>query len=146
MKSWIKSATLMVALVLWSAALAPAQSYGAAQRGRMYNTATEATFKGTVEDVRQGARGQMMGTHLTVKTDEGTREIALGPAAFIESKGFSFAKGDLVEITGSRVTMGGMEFFIAREVVKDGKTLTLRDKDGRPEWTGRGAGRRGRRP
>ncbi len=63
-------------------------------------------------------------------------------AAFVSDKGFSFAKGDAVEVTGSKVTLTGKEYVIAREVVKDGKTLTLRDKNGIPEWAGQGKGRR----
>ena len=79
-----------------------------------------------------------MGTHLTVKAGDETREVMLGPANFITGKGFAFAKGDSIEVTGSKITMGAMEFVIAREVVKDGKTLTLRDKTGTPQWAGKG--------
>jgi hypothetical protein len=82
----------------------------------------------------------MMGTHLTVKAGDETREIALGPSKFIAGKGFSFSKGDSVEVTGSKVTMGGTGYVIAREVIKDGKTLTLRDKSGTPQWAGSGMG------
>jgi hypothetical protein len=99
------------------------------------------TLKETVESVTQATRGQMIGTHLTMKVGEETREVMLGPSQFIASKEFSFAKGDSIEVTGSKVTMGGAEYFIAREVVKDGKTLTLRDKSGTPQWAGRGMGR-----
>jgi hypothetical protein len=121
----------------------------AQQKGRgmmMYNTGSETTIKGTVESLDQGNQGMMMkmgmgmGTHLTVKTAEGDVQVMLGPTRFITDKGFSFAKGDQVEVTGSKVNMGGSDYFMAREVVKDGKTLTLRDKGGRPEWSG-GAGR-----
>lgn len=121
-------------------ALASAQTPGRA--GRMYDPATETTFKGTVEAVTQQTHGQMMGTHLTVKEADETREVMLGPANFITGKGFAFAKGDSVEVTGSRITMGVMKFVIAREVIKDGKTLTLRDKTGTPQWAGKGMGRR----
>ena len=109
---------------------------------RMYDPASETTLKGTVEAVTQQARGQMMGTHLTIKTAEETREVMLGPAQFITSKGFAFVKGDAIEVTGSRITMGAIEFVIAREVVKDGKTLTLRNKTGTPQWAGARMGRK----
>ena len=46
-----------------------------------------------------------------------------------------------MEVTGSKVTVSGKEYVVAREVVKDGKTLTLRDKTGIPAW----AGQRGKR-
>ncbi len=112
---------------------------------RMYNPSTEKTIKGVIEDVTAASRGSMMmGTHLSVKTADGLATVALGPASFISSSGFKFAKGDSVEITGSQVTMGGAEWIIAREVIKDGKTLTLRDKDGNPKWAGGMMGRGGR--
>lgn len=107
----------------------------------MYNPKTETVIKGTVEDVTQATRGMMTGTHLTVKTADGNMTFMLGPSSFITDKGFSFAKGDQIEVTGSKVTIEGADSLIAREVVKDGKTLTLRDKDGIPQWS-RGAARR----
>ena len=108
----------------------------------MYDPATEITLKGTIEVVTDNSRGRMMGTHLKVKAGEETREVMLGPSSFTAGKGFSFAKGDAIEVTGSKVTMGGTEYIIAREVVKDGKTLTLRDRSGTPQWAGTGMGRR----
>lgn len=116
----------------------------------MYNVGSETTIKGTVESVDQGTQGMMMkmgmgmGTHLTVKTAEGENQVMLGPSNFISGKGFTFAKGDEVAVTGSKVTMAGSEYLIAREVVKGGATLTLRDKEGRPKWSGGKAGRGGR--
>lgn len=125
-----------------SAVVAAAQGPHAGKNMRMYDPATEVTLKGTVEAVNQQTGGQMMGTHLTVKAGDETHEVMLGPANFVASKGFTFAKGDSVDVTGSKITMGAMEFVIAREVVKDGKTLTLRDKTGTPQWAGTGMGRK----
>ena len=140
MKILVKSISLAAGILL-SVMLASAQGPNARKNMRMYNPATETTVKGTIEAVMQPTRGQMMGTHLTVKAGDETQEVMLGPSNFIASKDFSFAKGDSVEVTGSKVTMGGAEYVIAREVVKDGKTLTLRDKSGTPQWAGRGRGR-----
>lgn len=142
MKPIIKSINLAIGAMLLSVALAPAQTLTAGKAGRMYDPATETNLKGSVEAVTQNARGQMMGTHFTVKVGEVTHDVMLGPSSFISSKGFSFAKGDSIEVTGSRVMMGGTEYVIAREIVKDGKALTLRDKSGTPQWAGSGMGRR----
>ncbi len=136
----VSRSCLYVAMVLLAALPASAQSPG--KRSRLYDPATETTIKGNVEQVTQPSRGRMSGTHLFVKTDAMTVEVALGPAAFVSDKGFSFAKGDAVEVTGSKVMLSGKEYVIAREVVKDGKTLTLRDKNGIPEWAGQRKGRR----
>ena len=143
MKYRVDRIIVATATILLSAVLVSAQGPGPRKGTRMYNPATEATLNGTIEAVTEGARGQMMGMHLRVKTPDGAREVMLGPSQFIASKHFSFAQGDSVEVTGSKVTMGGSEYVIAREVVKDGKTLTLRDKAGTPEWAGKGMGRKG---
>jgi len=134
MKSVVKITSLAVGALLLSVALASAQGPKAGKHMRMYDPATETTLKGIVEAVTEPASGRMMGTHLTVKVGGQTREIMLGPTKFIASKEFSFAKGDAVEVTGSKVTMGGTTYIIAREVIKAGKTLTLRDKSGTPQW------------
>lgn len=102
-----------------------------------YDVSSETTITGTVQDVLQPRRGRMMGTHLIVRTATETIEVHVGPSDFVTNQGFSFAKGDAVEILGSKVTIDGKEALIAREVTKDGKTLTLRDKTGRPLWAGR---------
>lgn len=141
MKIRFINASLAAGALLLSAVLASAQG-PRAHKNRMYDPATETRLKGSVEAVTQQASGQMMGTHITIKTADETREVMLGPAKFITGKGFAFAKGDAVEVVGSKITMGAMEFVIAREVFKDGKTLTLRDNTGTPQWAGSGMGRR----
>jgi DNA/RNA endonuclease YhcR with UshA esterase domain len=61
----------------------------------------------------------------------------LGPTNFLTQKGFTFAKGEQIEVTGSSVKYNGADAVIAREVKKGDKTVTLRDKKGVPEWAGR---------
>ena len=49
--------------------------------------------------------------------------------------GVAFKADDEIEITGSKVKLDGADMTLAREVVKkDGDTLTLRFKDGKPAW------------
>ena len=102
-----------------------------------YDASTEVTISGTVQDVLHPQMGRMDGTHLVLKTETETIEVHLGPSNFVSDKGFTFAKGDSVQVLGSKVTIGGNQAVLAREVTKDGKTLTLRDKTGRPLWAGR---------
>jgi hypothetical protein len=110
---------------------------GRGRGGRFYNPATETTVKGTVEEVKtmRGRRG-WGGTHLDLKTESGTFDVHLGPSAFIAGKNFKFAKGDQIEVTGSKVKFDGHDEIIAREVKMDGKVLTLRNAQGIPEWSG----------
>jgi len=104
---------------------------------RRYDVKTEITVKGTVDDVQQftGRRG-MDGTHLMLKTDTETLDVHVGPTSFLADKKFSVAKGDQVEVTGSKVKVGGADVLLAREITKDGSTVVLRDSQGRPQWSG----------
>ncbi len=108
-----------------------------------YDTKTEATLGGTVEAVEivtppgRGRRG-LGGTHLTLKTDKETLEVHLGPTAFLRDQQAEIAKGDAVEIVGSRVVIDDETVVLAREVKKGGRTWTLRDASGRPLWAGQG--------
>ena len=94
-----------------------------------YEVSSETTITGTVEDVLQPHMGRMMGTHLIVKTATETIEVHVGPSDFVTKEGFTFAKGDSIQVLGSKVTIDGKEALISREVTKDGKTLTLARQD-----------------
>jgi hypothetical protein len=80
-----------------------------------------------------GAGGAL---HLAVESDGKPVEVHVGPAWFVEQAGMAFARGDVVEIAGSAVELGGNRVLIAREVRKGGKTLTLRNGRGIPAWGG----------
>jgi len=124
--------------------LATAQSAPAGrQRSPMYDVKTETTITGTVESVENitgtGGRGRGMGgTHLVVKTEKDSVEVHVGPTAYLAEKGITLAKGDTLEILGSRVTIDDETLLIARQIKKGGNTWTLRDASGRPAWSGRG--------
>jgi hypothetical protein len=125
--------------------LAAAQSAPAGRQGSMmYDAKTETTITGTVENVENitgtGGRGRggMGGTHLVLKTDKDSVEVHVGPTAYLAEKGITLAKGDRLEILGSRVTIDNETFLIARQIKKGSNTWTLRDASGRPAWSGRG--------
>lgn len=132
MKNWYIS----LAIATLAALIAFGQNPGA---GRIYDPTTETTIRGDVDKVTEPSRGEMSGTHLFIKSDGATLEVAVGPSAFVKGKGFTFAAGDTVEVTGSKVTVSGKQYIVAREITKQGKTLTLRDKNGMPAWAGKGA-------
>ncbi|MEJ2008869.1 MAG: DNA-binding protein [Acidobacteriota bacterium] len=138
MKS-LKRVSLVAGVTLLSLLVLPfayAQQ-GPGQGGRMYNPATETTVKGTVEKVKTvTGRHGWNGTHLTLKAEGKSIDVHLGPSSFMKEKGFTFAKGNQVEVTGSKTEYAGSEVLIAREVKKDGKTLVLRNAQGIPEWSG----------
>jgi hypothetical protein len=108
----------------------------------VYDPKTETTITGTVESVENitgaGGRGRrgMGGTHLVVKTEKDAVDVHVGPTAYLTEKGITLAKGDRLEILGSRVTVDNETFLIARQIKKGGNTWTLRDASGRPAWSG----------
>jgi hypothetical protein len=124
-------------------ALVAARTLGAPGGSRpKYDPKTEETLRGTVQAVTEHAgRGYGSGVHVTLRTESSTEEVHLGPAAFLRESGLELAKGDAIEVVGSRVKGSQGEYVIAREVRKGGKTVTLRDADGVPVWSG-GGGRR----
>jgi DNA/RNA endonuclease YhcR with UshA esterase domain len=130
-----RSKLFAVAAVLAVSVAALAQ--GPSPRRRRYDPKTEITVKGTVEDVQQyTGRHGMTGVHLILKTDSSTLDVHVGPSAYISQQHFSFAKGDSIEVVGSKITLRGTETLLAREITKDGKTLVLRDAQGIPQWAG----------
>ena len=104
------------------------------QGSRLYDPSKEVTVSGTIEDVQQIPHGRMTGIHVLLKTASEKVDVRLGPSFFICNQGFSFAKGDEVEVLGAKAKVGGSDVVIAREVTKGGKKLTLRDASGRPLW------------
>lgn len=120
-------------------------------------TAIEVSITGTVEEVElvsapQGSVGrppppmcgicplEQTGTHISLKTVDGTMVVHVGPAAYLESQNFSLTQGDEVTVTGSKVHQGA-NFLIAGEIKKGDRVLELRDANGFPLWWGLGSGR-----
>jgi len=121
---------LVIASVLISSA------YLRAQAGPKYDVATEAKLKGIVADLRLPEKGNNKDiAHLSLKTGTDTLDLYLCPKSFMDDMGVSFAKGDEIAVTGSKVKDGDADMILAREVVKGTDTLVLRDAKGNPVWT-----------
>jgi hypothetical protein len=90
----------------------------------------------TVTEIREVPRSSPLdGLHLIVKAESETLGVYLGPADFIKQFEISFAKGEEVQITGSKVKLaGGASIVLAREVRKGDSTLYCRRKSGEPNW------------
>jgi|tagenome__1003787_1003787.scaffolds.fasta_scaffold19928436_2 hypothetical protein len=102
-----------------------------------YDPKTELTLKkAVVQDVKEVtlSNGQNR-FRLIVKVGTDTYEVCLCPKGFLEMMDSSFAKGDEVDIIGSKVQDGENTIVLAREVVKGNNTLVLRDKNGEPVWS-----------
>ena len=103
-----------------------------------YDLKTEAKMKGVVEELRLPSKGsEKQAAHLLVKSATDTFDVYLCPESFLKDMGFTFAKGEEISLTASKVKEDVGELFLAREVVKGTDTLVLRDDKGGPVWNWR---------
>jgi hypothetical protein len=105
----------------------------------MYDAKTETTFAGAIQEVKEvpGTR-RGTGTHLIVKGETETQEIHVGPTWYLNQQKYSFAKGDQIEVLGSKVKYQGADIIVARQIKKGGSTWTLRNEQGIPLWSRQG--------
>lgn len=127
-----KALILMMALAV-AAAVAQGPGRGRGM-GANYDPSTETKLTGTIEQIKTMDSMCQTGTHVVIKTNEGTTEVALGPAQFLKDQSVTLNKGDRIEVTGAKTATRMGEFLIARQVVVGSKTLTLRDEKGVPAW------------
>lgn len=136
---------IIAAFIVWVASPLAAAQRGMNQNMPQYDPKTEVTIKGTVDEVQKqmmhtppgrGTMAGMGGTHLKLVTEKGTMDVHLGPTAYLDDKKFTVNNGDVVEIRGSLVKIGGNEAVIAREVTKGSEKVVLRDANGIPLWSG----------
>ena len=127
----------VAALLLSLPALAAPDRAGPPGRpGRVHDPATVQTVSGEVLEVRTHERQGGRGVHLRLSTAEGPVDVHLGPAWWLEKQPVQVAKGDKVEVTGSRVAVEGRPALIAQAVKKGEAELSLRDAAGVPAWSG----------
>lgn len=101
-----------------------------------YDVSKEVKIKGTIEDVKEMSMGKgEAGVHLMVKTATEIIEVRLCPSGYLKDFEVAFAKGQQVEVTGSRVKVDDKEVILVREIVQGNNTVTLRDTKGTPVWT-----------
>jgi len=132
----IKLLTLVCVLGVSVPPLSAQMGRGPGKGARHYNPATEITVKGVVEEVMQttGQRG-WAGTHLELKTDQGVYNVHVGPSNYLAAHQITLAKGDNVEVVGSRAKVRGEDALIARQITKGSNILMLRDEQGFPKWS-----------
>jgi len=95
------------------------------------------TIEGTIKDVSvfYPDGGAAPGTRLDVKTKDGESvTVDAGPRAFAAQNAIEFKLDSKISVTGSRTKVDGESVIMASEIRLDGKTLKLRDSQGKPEW------------
>ena len=124
--------TCGVALMPWLGASAALL----AQSGALtYDRTEEVTVSGTIlHVVSLAAPDGAVAVHLDFKTSDGMLNVHVAPAMFIGQENFWFFADDRLDVVGVKTFIDGNNAFIVRSLKKDGKTLTLRDSDGKPAW------------
>jgi hypothetical protein len=135
-KLWTTVFVVSLAALVSRPALAQ-KGMGGTKGSPQYDPKTEVTVNGTVEEVKEypSRSGWRTGQHVTLKTDTGSLDVHLGPTDYWKKNGFELAKGDSIEVTGSKIKVDDAEVVLAREVKKGEKTVTLRNAQGVPAWS-----------
>ncbi len=130
---------LLMALVIPGLAFAAGGPPGTrGGRARTFDKATVTTVTGQVTEVHRFAARRGDGIHVDLKTADSTFDVHLGPADYLDHHALSIAKGDTLEVTGSKLVGAGTATLIAQSVKKGEKSVTLRDANGIPVWAARG--------
>jgi hypothetical protein len=103
------------------------------QGAALYNSANEITVAGTVQEVEEFdcpvSEGEL-GSHLLLKTSDGTVLVHLAPVRIMSGQQLSFASGDQLKVIGAKVRVAGKSGIIAREIVRGNEDLVFRDNAG----------------
>lgn len=135
MKTW--PVTILILALFAFSAPAWAQKSGPEHNVPKYNPATEVTLKGTIQEVNdhECPVSGGMGSHVILKiADDKTIEVHLAATKFVKTYELVLNKGDVIEVTGSKVQFEGAETIFAREIKVGNDTYLFRDKDGKPVW------------
>jgi hypothetical protein len=130
----------ILSLLFFLAVLLGVPSYGKKNQPNAvslpkYDLPAETKIKGTVDEVKLPPKGSEKEiAHLTVKEGSNSVDAYLCPKSFFDDMGMTFAKGDEVSMTGSKIKQGDADLFLVREIVKGTDTFALRDAKGEPVW------------
>ena len=139
MRSRTSVAFLSVALLLMALTPSFAQKEAAADEPR-YDTASNIDTIMVITDVKDVPEGSPLnGTHLAARPESSrvgseSTDIYLAPDDYLKDFDCHFAKGDRIQVKGSKVKFNGSQIVLAREVRLESTTVYLRDDHGVPYW------------
>lgn len=140
-------------IVLALLATVPALVAGAeAQLKKMFDPQQVVTLQGQIDRLetvtRQGRQAvnnrQTQIAHM--RTDQGLVVVHLGPAEFLAQQQFRPQVGDVLDVTGGKVTTRQGEVILATTIQAGAVRYRLRDENGIPVWTGQTPGCFGNQP
>ena len=138
----LSAAALRVAVALaMSTASAQADSAAAKNRAGAYDATQSVSLTGVTVirvDTVQAATGASLSAVLASGNDSVTAWLA--PVSFLTANAITLAAGDVIDISGAKVSMAGKPSLIATEIKKGEAKVVLRDKaTGAPAWPGASA-------
>jgi hypothetical protein len=101
--------------------------------GPKYDTTQEVKLKGTVSEVREPSTPTGPVVLVVLAADKSSTVVRLAPHDYLREIDCWIKVGDVVEVTGAKVTDSTNEI-MAREVVFGNNTMVLRDNKGIPIW------------
>ncbi len=106
------------------------------QRPPRYDQSTVTTVSGTIQsiDTLSGRGGMFHLIQIVVKDSAGSINASVGPTSYLDDQKVAFKVGDTVEVTGSKVQFNGNDVILSAQIKDNGKTVVLRDENGRPVW------------
>jgi hypothetical protein len=133
--NFVRIAVYLLVLLLLSANSVWAQKLAerprkAATRSFAYNAAQETMIEGTVLSYSAESGTPPMGAHAVLQTANGTIDVHLGGASYLQANHFSLATGVSVKVVGvSSATRQG-KVFLVRVIQKGEQSLALRTAKG----------------
>ncbi len=95
------------------------------------------TVSGTIQSAGtfSPAANAIPGVRLQIKSDDGkTHTVQLGPRPYVDQQGIDMRNGDQATVTGAQADFNGRSVIIASKIESGGKTIELRDAQGKPKW------------
>ena len=108
----------------------------AAAKARAYDASSAVSLTG-VKIIRVDTLKMGDNASITALVESGADSLnaMIGPITFLAANSLMLAAGDMIDISGSKVTMAGRPSLIATEIKKGETKLVLRDKaTGAPAW------------
>jgi hypothetical protein len=97
----------------------------------IYDATKETKIQGTIQQIVAVKTG-VAGAHLIIATQNGAVDAHLGASPGADAKRLGLSVGQSVEVTGMMAVIGGSSVFLARTLVVDSRTITLRSEHGIP--------------
>ena len=128
-----RNAATVLALVLMLTTWLGAQERR--QGGPSYDPSKEVTVSGVVKGMESIQVPDGMRSVLVLTVNNESLGILLGPEAWVQKQGVTFAPGASVQVVGlTGYRYNGGAAMMPRTVKAGTKTLTLRDETGKPLW------------